>query len=72
MLNELAMLGMHVASPEALGDAIERAISGLAIGTAIALLLGALVLGVESLSRGPREKKLRKPSAARRRGEAYR
>ena len=72
MLNELAIFGMHVASPEALGDVIERAISGLAIGTAIALLLGALVLGLESLSRRAWKRKVRKPSAARKRGEAYR
>lgn len=67
MRNELAMLGVHVASPEALGGAIGRAISGLGIGTAIALLLGALVLGVESLPRCPWKKMIRKAPAARKR-----
>ena len=57
MWNALAMSGMNGVTHEALGNAIERAIAGLGIGSVIALALGALVLGVEALSRRPRRSK---------------
>lgn len=79
MLNALAMSGMYGAVGEALMDALERVIAALGAGTVAALVLAALVLGVEALVRRPwGRRKSRKPAGGRpaairtRRGKAYR
>lgn len=75
MLNGFPIAAMDGAVQEALGSALERTGGALGVGTAVALLLGVLVLGVELLARG-RRKKTRRPRGPRpprsRRREAYR
>lgn len=80
MLNALAMSGMYGALGEALMDALERVIAALGAGTVAALVLAALVFGVEALARRPwgrKTKKSRKPGGRpaaiwKPRGKAYR
>lgn len=78
MLSAIGSLGMYGAAEETLMNAVERALAGLGIGTALALALGGVVLGAEALAgRGRRRKESRNagppPDAPRRRGsEAFR
>jgi hypothetical protein len=75
MLKALTTAAMDGSAQEALGAAVERVITTLGVGTGVALLLGALVVAVEALTRR-RKKKARgrrdpRPPKRRRR-EAYR
>jgi hypothetical protein len=79
MLNAFPTAAMDGSAQEALGAAVERVVTTLGVGTGVALLLAALVVGVEALSRRRRKKnpkkdpKPRDPRPPRRRGrEAYR
>lgn len=77
MLTVIAMSGLPEAAHEFLGGALERAVTGLGIGTAVALLLGALVVAVEAAARRPwRKRRPRRPAPRRavgkRGGAAYR
>jgi hypothetical protein len=66
---------MDGSAQEALGAAAERVVTTLGVGTGVALLLAALVVGVEALTRRRRHKPRRprdpRPPKRRRR-EAYR
>jgi hypothetical protein len=74
MLNAFPTSAMDGSAHEALGAAVERVLTTLGVGTGVALLLGALVLGLEALRR--RRETTSRPrdprSARRRRREAYR
>lgn len=75
MLKAFPISAMDGAAQEALGNAIERVIAALGIGTAVAFLLGILVYGVEVLARRHREKGRKPPgpsSPRTRRREVYR
>jgi hypothetical protein len=75
MLNAFPTAAMDGSAQEALGAAAERVVTTLGVGTGVALLLAALVVGVEALSRR-RRRKPRRPRdprpPKRRRREAYR
>ncbi len=51
MLSAIGSLGMYGAAEETLMNAVERALAGLGIGTALALALAGLMLGAEALAR---------------------
>jgi len=75
MLNAFPTAAMDGSAQEALGAAAERVFTTLGVGTGVALLLAALVAGVEVLTRR-RTKRAREPRdrrpPGRRRREAYR
>jgi hypothetical protein len=75
MLNAFPTAAMDGSAQEALGAAAERVVTTLGVGTGVALLLAALVVGVEALTRRRRGKAAapRDPRPPkRRRREAYR
>lgn len=78
MLSAIGSPGTYGAAEEALVNAVERALAGLGIGTALALALGGVVLGAEALAgRGRGRTESRNagppPDAPRRRvNEAFR
>lgn len=75
MLNAFPTAAMDGSAQEALGAAVERVVTTLGVGTGVALLLAALVVGVEALTRRRRNqtRRSREPRPPkRRRREAYR